>query len=88
MSAWRKATTFCWASNVWRRGASSGQAILVLFCVFVLLSFVCVYRVVTDKSLPYCGQIGVFAECDIKSGTYIGEYCGEVFVCDGQSESL
>jgi hypothetical protein len=45
-------------------------------------------RTVTDKSLPYCGQIGVYAECDIRVGTYIGEYCGQVFVCDGQSESL
>ena len=48
----------------------------------------CELRTVADKSLPYCGQIGVYAACDIRSGTYIGEYCGEVFVCDGQSESL
>lgn len=45
-------------------------------------------QVVQDKSLPYCGQIGTFAACDIRSGTYIGEYAGEVFACDGSSESL
>ena len=44
--------------------------------------------VVTDKSLPYCGQIGTFAAADIRTGTYIGEYAGRVFACDGSSESL
>lgn len=43
---------------------------------------------VTDTTMPYCGQIGTFATCDIRSGTYIGEYAGEVFACDGSSESL
>lgn len=45
-------------------------------------------RTVTDKALPYCGQIGVYAACPIHAGTYIGEYTGEVFVCDGTSDSL
>lgn len=45
-------------------------------------------RKVTDTTMPYCGQIGTFAACDIRSGTYIGEYTGEVFICDGSSESL
>ncbi len=45
-------------------------------------------RTVQDKSLPYCGQIGVYSTCPIRAGTYIGEYAGQVFVCDGTSDSL